>query len=345
MKLNKQKTVNPILSKLSFLFRQFLTVILFIGSSHAEAGRIEIEANDSDHVWRSSGIIQLYYHDNNSTAYLKSSSPNGGWPNSGEWIWLQFPANVLNAFLPGNVIYRVSLRLWPYQISSDTARFYISALDRDGWEGTAVRSILPKDVAGDIQDEYSYGYFHTADIGSYLSGPSEWILNDEAIDYVYGYISCIDSRVLLGLWTYKEKLWFYNHTSTDKKPTLIIDYFGAPIGVAASDDHEYGVDVEWTDLDGPTSYEIWRSTSANSGSATKIGTETSSPFSDDTAVPGTRYYYWVKARNAHGATGFSTSDSGMRRLLGVGISATDGTFSDKVQITWASSTGATGYEI
>lgn len=73
------------------------------------------------------------------------------------------------------------------------------------------------------------------------------------------------------------------------------------------------VRVTWNASAGATSYEIWRSTSQNSSSASLIGTAAASPFDDASAVPGQRYYYWVKAKNACGTSGFSNRDAGRRR--------------------------------
>ncbi len=87
-----------------------------------------------------------------------------------------------------------------------------------------------------------------------------------------------------------------------------------------------------------TNYEIQRSTSADSGYSTIIITSNNSTIYDDlTALPGTTYYYKVIAICTHeGATTYSdlsTSDTGFRKLLRpTSIEATDGKYSDKVEI-------------
>lgn len=87
-----------------------------------------------------------------------------------------------------------------------------------------------------------------------------------------------------------------------------------PTNVSASDRTYCDfVRVTWNASSGATSYEVWRGTSRNSSSASLIGTDTASPFDDLSAVPGTRYYYWVKAKNACGTSGFSNRDAGRRR--------------------------------
>jgi hypothetical protein len=89
----------------------------------------------------------------------------------------------------------------------------------------------------------------------------------------------------------------------------------APTGVAASDNtFANKVRVTWTGSVGATAYEVYRSTTNNSATATKINASdiTGTSYDDPTAVTGTPYYYWVKARNAGGVSNFSASDVGTR---------------------------------
>lgn len=91
----------------------------------------------------------------------------------------------------------------------------------------------------------------------------------------------------------------------------------APSGVAASDGtFSDKVQVTWTAVSGATAYDVWRNTSNASGTATKINAAdvTGASYDDTTAVAGTTYYYWVKARNAGGTSGFSASNSGYRAV-------------------------------
>ena len=100
---------------------------------------------------------------------------------------------------------------------------------------------------------------------------------------------------------------------------------------------------------GATGYEVWRNTSNSSGSASKLG-DSNSPFDDSNVTSGT-YYYWVKAKNSCGTSGFSSSDSGYTSLpctvpsAPTGVSATDGVYSDHIRVTWNSAAGATSYEV
>jgi len=124
----------------------------------------------------------------------------------------------------------------------------------------------------------------------------------------------------------------------------------APTGVAASDGaYPDRVRVAWTAPAGATSYEVWRNTSNNATTAALKGSPTSSPYDDLTAVPGTTYYYWLKSKNSAGTSGFSSADSGYAKLtvpaVPTGVAASDGTYTDRVRVTWTASTGATSYEV
>ncbi len=114
----------------------------------------------------------------------------------------------------------------------------------------------------------------------------------------------------------------------------------APTGVSASDgDYTDRVRVSWNSSSGASGYEVWRHISNSSGSASKIGDPLSSPYDDTTAVAGTTYYYWVKAVNAGGTSGFSSSDSGYLALLI--IYQPELLAEGQVILTWPSLTGRT----
>lgn len=124
----------------------------------------------------------------------------------------------------------------------------------------------------------------------------------------------------------------------------------APSSVSASDGNISYIHVAWVSSSYATSYSVWRNTSPTSAGATLVEAGTSlTTFDDYTATPGVNYYYFVKAINAYGTSGFSSaSDVGYSTAPvepPTSVSASDGTYGDKVVITWAAAAGATGYEI
>jgi fibronectin type 3 domain-containing protein len=127
-------------------------------------------------------------------------------------------------------------------------------------------------------------------------------------------------------------------------------YVPAPTGVSASDGkYSDKVEVTWYTVSSPTSYQVFRGTSSSSNAATKLAEVSCSPYNDTTAVTGTTYYYWVKAKKWDGISGFSASNTGYRAVATppapTGVSASDGSYIDRVRITWTASSGATGYEV
>ena len=104
----------------------------------------------------------------------------------------------------------------------------------------------------------------------------------------------------------------------------VVEYYGgssilpSPSGVSASDGtYNSKVGVSWSAVSGATSYEVWRNTSNTSSGAIKLGTVPALVYDDTTAIPGTSYYYWVKACNSIGCSNFSTSNAGYRGQEGI----------------------------
>ena len=120
----------------------------------------------------------------------------------------------------------------------------------------------------------------------------------------------------------------------------------APTGVSATDGTSTAnCTVSWGAVAGATSYTVFRHTANASGSAKALKTGvTGTSYADTTATPGTLYYYWVKAVGSGGASGFSASDSGYRKLSAPTISAATGSTSG-VALSWGAVTGATHYRV
>ena len=122
-----------------------------------------------------------------------------------------------------------------------------------------------------------------------------------------------------------------------------------PSNVQASDGtYTDRVRVTWSASSGATSYEVYRAASS-SGTKSKIGIPSGTYYNDASASVGAIYYYWVKAKNAYGTSGYSLCNAGYRAgtapTAPTGVSATDGTYAYKVRVTWSSVSGATSYTV
>ncbi|MGE0481997.1 MAG: S8 family serine peptidase [Phycisphaerae bacterium] len=124
----------------------------------------------------------------------------------------------------------------------------------------------------------------------------------------------------------------------------------APTGVSATDAVSCAATtVSWNASAGATSYQIWRSTTNNSATATQVATDSASPYDDTTGTAGTVYYYWLRATGTCGTSGFSSSDAGSRAVgstpsAPTRVKASDGQC-NVTTVTWKASNGATSYEI
>ncbi|MFQ5501473.1 MAG: hypothetical protein ACE5EQ_04130 [Phycisphaerae bacterium] len=91
-----------------------------------------------------------------------------------------------------------------------------------------------------------------------------------------------------------------------------------PANVTATDGTSCEVvSVSWDAATGAADYEVWRNTANDSGTSTMIanGVATTT-FDDNTVVTGTTYFYWVKACNGTGCSGFSLEAAGSIGLKG-----------------------------
>ena len=129
----------------------------------------------------------------------------------------------------------------------------------------------------------------------------------------------------------------------------------APTNVQASDGtYTDKVQITWTASPGATSYTVYRATQ-RWGTKTALGTTSDTTYDDTTALAGKIYYYYIKATNANGTSNFSASDTGSRSEgtpppggtppPPTNVQASDGTYMDKVQVTWTASPGATSYTV
>lgn len=93
----------------------------------------------------------------------------------------------------------------------------------------------------------------------------------------------------------------------------VLGGLSTPTGVSASDnDYSTKVGINWDTIRGATSYRVFRNTINNTGTATDLGTTQANYFFDTTATQAQVYFYWVRAENISGVSGFSTPDQGVR---------------------------------
>jgi len=125
--------------------------------------------------------------------------------------------------------------------------------------------------------------------------------------------------------------------------------YTAPTGVAATDgSYTDKVRVTWSQTAGAARYQIWRAPAAG-GAASKLGAVTAPTtlYDDATAIPGAAYSYRVSACNtAETICSAFSADPGYRALAApAGLAASDGTYPDRVRVTWTASAGATSYTV
>lgn len=120
-----------------------------------------------------------------------------------------------------------------------------------------------------------------------------------------------------------------------------------PSGVSASDGTlSSSVTVTWTPVAGATGYTIWRG--ATDHGFAQIGSVAAgvASYDDGSVTAGVVHYYQVRATHGLGSTGPSTFDTGWRNLeVPSGVAASDGSFADRIRLTWSPVAGATGYRV
>lgn len=103
--------------------------------------------------------------------------------------------------------------------------------------------------------------------------------------------------------------------------------------------------LSWSAAYGAVRYNVRRSTSSSFSRSTMIGSTTSRVFNDTSAVPGTKYYYWVcpVGRNGRSWYGDSKRDYGMRALIVPQPSIYR--YSSYVYVYWPAVRGAVKYRV
>ncbi len=126
-----------------------------------------------------------------------------------------------------------------------------------------------------------------------------------------------------------------------------------PSGVNASDGlFDDRIVVSWKPVPGATGYIVGRKNKLTDANFAEE-TETADTVFEDvsqavTGSPGTIFYYFVKAKNMAGDGKYSSGNSGFvaKAPSTIGVpSASDGTYFDKIRVSWAKAKGATSYLI
>ena len=109
------------------------------------------------------------------------------------------------------------------------------------------------------------------------------------------------------------------------------------------------VRLTWSPVPEAGGYEVWRGPSAE-GEFTFLARTAHTAYDDMSVQPGTRYWYKVRACNRAGCGEFTPAKAGRALAAGVpptptGLSASQGTFTDRVRLTWQAAAGAASYEV
>jgi fibronectin type 3 domain-containing protein len=124
-----------------------------------------------------------------------------------------------------------------------------------------------------------------------------------------------------------------------------------PTGVSASDGTSATeTTITWNSVPTAASYYVYRNTTNSSAGALNIGGTTGAlTYSDTSGIAGSTYYYFVRAVNGEGFSGFSGGNSGFRLavapLAPSSIEASQGVFSDNIRISWAATAETVDYAI
>jgi len=121
---------------------------------------------------------------------------------------------------------------------------------------------------------------------------------------------------------------------------------GPPTNVQASDGSPDDlVRVTWNSFPGATYYEVWRA-QTETGTKYLQGTSTTTTYDNAGVGYGVTYYYWVKSCNPGTCSGHSAMDSGgVPPLIPNTVAASNGTYPNKVRVTWNGQLGATYYQV
>ncbi len=132
-------------------------------------------------------------------------------------------------------------------------------------------------------------------------------------------------------------------------PSSFLNPTGCPAAISASDGiYTNLVTITWDPVNTVTSYDLscgTNSTAEGSWLVSRIG---GTSYQDSNATPNVAYYYKVRARNIYGTGPFSTNDLGYCGSVPAAptnLTASDGTFSNYIFVSWPQVTNAAGYDL
>ena len=220
--------------------------------------------------------------------------------------------------------------------------------------GTSIETTSDGSVALSCYSDYGDGYAYYTDLPYSAGGGQGFAVGIDTSSMIEFYYFKVSGCSASGAYSSNISSNYYSMTGKKTYPSCITTP-SAPTGVSATDGtYTDKVRVTWYTSSGASYYRVYRGTSSSSSYATALGSwQTSTTYDDTSAVAGTTYYYWVKAATSSSGTnasGFSSSNTGYRKKVVIpsapaGVSATDGTYTDKVSVTWYSSSGASYYRV
>lgn len=108
--------------------------------------------------------------------------------------------------------------------------------------------------------------------------------------------------------------------------------------------------ITWNSVALAASYYVYRNTSNTAGGAINIGGTTGAlTYSDTTGIAGAFYFYFVRAQNDQGFSGYSAGDSGFRQPVPpvppTGVDASKGDFLNNVRVNWSPTPDTLDYSV
>lgn len=212
---------------------------------------------------------------------------------------------------------------------------------------TGLPSIPVYSIVQNTQNTSEVQLYVGTELGVYFKkGTNNWTIFNTGLpnvlvhelDFYYNTSSPDLSKIRAA--TFGRGLWESNVYYESSGTTATV-----PTNVQASDGtYSDKIAITWSGTSG-NYFQVYRSTSNNSSTASTLSSwQTSTSYDDLTATPGITYYYWVKAAtdaSGSNSSAFSNGDSGWRSSVTTptNVQASDGTYTDKVLVTWSGTSG------